>query len=171
MTALEFNLDLLKEKASALKDLFSEKDKKEDQTIDFSNTDEEDDKSTEESVKIASDIALGKTDDQKTVDEETSVITKKDDTTKKQSEQDLEKKLSNIEKVLDKFSGDVTVSKATPLPEDTASVLNLKPLDMGSLIAKDYLSNVTSKMTGQTSSDQDRIALLYDNLRKLNVIK
>lgn len=159
--AFEFNLDSLKEAGSALKGLFSKDDEQKKQLEEFEKAKEEY-KPTEEQ------IALGKIEDigTKSVDE----ILKQEKEVEKQSEAELEKKLKNIEKVLDKFSGDVTVSKAAPLPEDTASVLNLKPVDMGSLYAKEYLANVTSKM-GQTSSDQDRIALLYDNLRKLNVIK
>ena len=160
--AFEFNLDSLKEAGSALKGLFSKDDEQKKQLEEFEKAKEEY-KPTEEQKAIGEIEDIGT----KSVDE----ILKTEKEEKKASEAELEKKLSNIEKVLDKFSGDITVSKATPLPEDTASVLNLKPIDMGSLIAKEYLSNVTSKMTGQTSSDQDRIALLYDNLRKLNVIK
>ena len=163
MPAFEFNLDTLKEAGSALKDLFSKEDSQEKKQLEEFEKAKEEYKPTEEQKAIGEIEDIGT----KSVDE----ILKTEKEEKKASEAELEKKLSNIEKVLDKFSGDVTVSKATPLPEDTASVLNLKPIDMGSLIAKEYLSNVTSKMTGQTSSDQDRIALLYDNLRKLNVIK
>jgi len=163
MPAFEFNLDTLKEAGSALKDLFSKEDSQEKKQLEEFEKAKEEYKPTEEQKAIGEIEDIGT----KSVDE----ILKTEKEEKKASEAELEKKLSNIEKVLDKFSGDVTVSKATPLPEDTASVLNLKPLDMGALIAKEYLSNVTSKMTGQTSSDQDRIALLYDNLRKLNVIK
>jgi len=163
MPAFEFNLDTLKEAGSALKDLFSKEDSQEKKQLEEFEKAKEEYKPTEEQKAIGEIEDIGT----KSVDE----ILKTEKEEKKASEAELEKKLSNIEKVLDKFSGDVTVSKGTPLPEDTASVLNLKPLDMGALIAKEYLSNVTSKMTGQTSSDQDRIALLYDNLRKLNVIK
>jgi len=163
MPAFEFNLDTLKEAGSALKDLFSKEDSQEKKQLEEFEKAKEEYKPTEEQKAIGEIEDIGT----KSVDE----ILKTEKEEKKASEAELEKKLSNIEKVLDKFSGDVTVSKGTPLPEDTASVLNLKPIDMGALIAKEYLSNVTSKMTGQTSSDQDRIALLYDNLRKLNVIK
>lgn len=163
MPAFEFNLDTLKEAGSALKDLFSKEDSQEKKQLEEFEKAKEEYKPTEEQKAIGEIEDIGT----KSVDE----ILKTEKEEKKASEAELEKKLSNIEKVLDKFSGDITVSKATPLPEDTANVLNLKPIDMGSLIAKEYLSNVTSKMTGQTSSDQDRIALLYDNLRKLNVIK
>ena len=163
MPAFEFNLDTLKEAGSALKDLFSKEDSQEKKQLEEFEKAKEEYKPTEEQKAIGEIEDIGT----KSVDE----ILKTEKAEKKASEAELEKKLSNIEKVLDKFSGGITVSKATPLPEDTASVLNLKPIDMGSLIAKEYLSNVTSKMTGQTSSDQDRIALLYDNLRKLNVIK
>jgi len=163
MPAFEFNLDTLKEAGSALKDLFSKEDSQEKKQLEEFEKAKEEYKPTEEQKAIGEIEDIGT----KSVDE----ILKTEKEEKKASEAELEKKLSNIEKVLDKFSGDTTISKAAPLPEDTASVLNLKPVDMGSLIAKEYLSNVTSKMTGQTSSDQDRIALLYDNLRKLNVIK
>ena len=162
MPAFEFNLDTLKEAGSALKGLFSKDDEQKKQLEEFEKAKEEY-KPTEEQKAIGEIEDIGT----KSVDE----ILKTEKEEKKASEAELEKKLSNIEKVLDKFSGDVTVSKGTPLPEDTASVLNLKPIDMGSLIAKEYLSNVTSRMAGQNSSDKDRIALLYDNLRKLNVIK
>ena len=162
----EFNLENLKEAGSALKNLFSKDDEQKKQLEEFEKAKEEYEPTEEQK-------AIGQIEDigTKSVDEILKEEKETEKKTEKESEAELEKKLKNIEKVLDKFSGDVTVSKATPLPEDTASVLNLKPVDMGSLYAKEYLSNVTSRMAGQNSSDKDRIALLYDNLRKLNVIK
>ena len=89
---------------------------------------------------------------------------------KKDSEAELDKKLKNIEKVINTF-GEFKQYPGTPLESGGGVDLNLKPLDLSSIMAKEYLSKYTAGMSGQNSSDQDRIALLYDNLRKLNVIK
>ena len=140
---MEFNLDFLKNTGNALKN------------IDYSNTDVEDkeERSTAESVKP---IVLDKTDDENTIDESTTeVIQTETKDKKKESEDDLEKKLKNIEKVIDTFS-----SKPTQLPSSKELVgtssdnINIKPLDFSQLQAKanqqEYLkpSNVLLRQDG-----------------------
>ena len=103
---------------------------------------------------------------EKIYQKEKGVITTKDK--KKESEEDLEKKLKNIEKVIETFGGNNTSTlpsskELTGRPSDN---INLKPLDFSQLQAKanqqEYLkpSNVQN----------DRIALLYKDLEKYNLI-
>ena len=85
---------------------------------------------------------------------------------KEDTEDSLEKKLANIEKVIDTFGG----SKALPtgqLPGSNINAnINQRPLDMGQVQAKaaqaDYLKPSTVP--------EDRIALLYEDLKKYNLI-
>ena len=159
---MEFNLDFLKNTGEALKNI--------DLKVkpDFSNTNSEDEKekSTQESVTP---IVLDKTDDEKTIDESTSEVIKTETKDKeKESEDDLEKKLKNIEKVIDTFSGsgNTTLPSSKELVGTSSDNINIKPLDFSQLQAKanqqEYLkpSNVQN----------DRIALLYKDLEKYNLI-
>ena len=125
---MELNLNYLFKQGKALKD--------------FANTEEEEDKSTQESVLEASKILKtdNKTEDEKTVDEETAEIikTKKDDK-EKDEEQSLEEKLQNIEKVIETFSGKTTVVDSGQKVGKASSIdLNQRPLDLGTAQAKAY---------------------------------
>ena len=160
---MEFNLDFLRQTGEALSS-FGKKD--EDKIIDYSNTDEEDDKSTQESVTP---IVLDKSDDEKTVDESTTEViqTKTEKKKKEDTEDSLEKKLANIEKVIDTFSSGTKALPTGQLPgSDVNANLNQRPLDMGQVQAKaaqaDYLKPSTVP--------EDRIALLYEDLKKYNLI-
>ena len=159
---MKFDLDFLRQTGEALSS-FGKKD--EDKIIDYSNTDEEDDKSTQESVTP---IVLDKSDDEKTVDESTTeVIQTKTEKEKKEDKEDsLEKKLANIEKVIDTFGG----SKALPtgqLPgSDINANINQRPLDMGQVQAKAAQAEYLKPST----VPEDRIALLYEDLKKYNLI-
>ena len=151
---MELNLDFLFKQGKALKD--------------FSNTDSEEDKSTQTSVLEASNILKSddKTDDEKTIDESTAEIikTKKDE---KDEEQSLEEKLQNIEKVIETFSGKSTVIDSGQNVGKASSInLNQQPLDMGTAQAKAYQAEYLKPNT----LPDDRIALLYDNLKKYNLI-
>jgi len=153
---MELNLDFLFKKGKALKD--------------FSNTEEED-KSTQESVLKASEIVKtdNRTDDEKTSDEETQEIikTKKDDKEQeKDTEESLEEKLENIEKVIDTFSGGSTVIDSKGIGQAPSVNLNQVPLDLGNVQAKAYQAEYLKPSTVH----DDRIALLYDNLKKYNLI-
>ena len=156
---MEFNLDFLRNAGEALSSFGKKEDDK-----DYSNTSEEDQKSTAESVKP---IVLKKDDDEKTIDESTTEVIKTTEDKKKESASDLEKKLANIEKVIDKFSGGTTtLPSSKDLVGNSNSNINIKPLDFGQMQAKanqqEYLkpSNVQN----------DRIALLYKDLKKYNLI-
>ena len=160
---MKFDLDFLRQTGEALSS-FGKKD--EDKIIDYSNTDEEDDKSTQESVTP---IVLDKSDDEKTVDESTTeVIQTKTEKEKKEDKEDsLEKKLANIEKVIDTFSSGTKALPTGRLPgSDINANINQRPLDMGQVQAKaaqaDYLKPSTVP--------DDRIALLYEDLKKYNLI-
>jgi len=152
---MEFNLDFLKNTGNALKN------------IDYSNTDVEDkeERSTAESVKP---IVLDKTDDENTIDESTSEVIKTETKDKKkESEDDLEKKLKNIEKVIETFSGSggtTTIENKGKLP--AAVNLNQTPLDMGTTQAKAYQAEYLKPSNVQ----DERIALLYQDLKKYNLI-
>ena len=153
---MELNLDFLFKQGKALKD--------------YTNTEAEEDQSTSESVLEASKILKTdtKTEDEKTVDESTAepIKTKKEDT-EKDEEQSLEEKLQNIEKVIETFSGKSTVIDSGQRVGKAPSInLNQQPLDMGTAQAKAYQAEYLKPST----LPDDRIALLYDNLKKYNLI-
>ena len=85
---------------------------------------------------------------------------------KEDTEDSLEKKLANIEKVIDTFGG----SKALPtgqLPgSDINANINQRPLDMGQVQAKAAQAEYLKPST----VPEDRIALLYEDLKKYNLI-
>ena len=140
---MEFNLDFLKTAGEALSS-FGKKDKDDDR-FDSEVQDQTSEKDTTEIIKT------------KTEEKE-----QKEDT-----EEDLEKKLKNIEKVIDTFSGKPTqLPSSKELVGSSSDNINIKPLDFSQLQAKanqqEYLkpSNVQN----------DRIALLYKDLEKYNLI-
>ena len=148
---MEFDLDFIKDKFDGALASFSKK--------------EEDQKSTAESVKP---IVLKKDDDEKTIDEESSeVIQTETKDKKKESAADLEKKLANIEKVIDKFSGGTTtLPSSKDLVGNSNSNINIKPLDFGQVQAKAQQTEYLKPSNVQN----DRIALLYKDLEKYNLI-
>ena len=86
---------------------------------------------------------------------------------KENKEDSLEKKLANIEKVIDKFSGGITTLPSGQLPSsDITSNINQKPLDMGQVQAK----AAQSEYLRPSTVPNDRIALLYEDLKKYNLI-
>ena len=87
---------------------------------------------------------------------------------KEDTETDLEKKLANIEKVIDKFSGGETKTLPTgKLPgSDINANINQQPLDMGQVQAK----AAQSEYLRPSTVPNDRIALLYEDLKKYNLI-
>ena len=89
------------------------------------------------------------------------------DVKRENKEDDLDKKLKSIEKVIDTFSGGgekLSVPK-NPLDSKTTDNINLKPIDMGSVQAKELINEYL-----KPSVNSDRVGLLYENLRKLNLI-
>ena len=153
---MEFNLDFLKNTGDALKNI------------------EADEKKLEEfkMKKIKSDIersneskAIETTEDIDVVPIETTLEKEKEAV--KESEDDLEKKLKNIEKVIETFSGSggtSTIKNTSKLP--SAVNLNQQPLDLGTTQAKAYQAEYLKPST----VPDDRIALLYEGLKKYNLI-
>ena len=157
------------ESISNLGEAFKLFGKDEEKIKDYSNTGEEDDLSTQESVTP---IVLDKSDDEKTSDEQTSdgqIIQTKTEKEKSETKEDsLEKKLKNIEKVIDTFSGGGTsVINSGRMPSsDITSNINQKPLDMGNVQAK----SAQQEYLKPNTVPEDRIALLYEDLKKYNLI-
>ena len=85
---------------------------------------------------------------------------------KEDTEDSLEKKLANIEKVIDTFGGSKTLPTGQLPGSNINDNINQRPLDMGQVQAKaaqaDYLKPSTVP--------SDRIALLYEDLKKYNLI-
>ena len=99
-------------------------------------------------------------------DNEEGVITTKGK--EEETEETLEEKLENIEKVIETFSGkDTTVINSSQSIGQSSPVnLNQVPLDLGTAQAKAYQAEYLKPSTVH----DDRIALLYDNLKKYNLI-
>ena len=162
---MEFNLDFLRQTGEALSS-FGKKDEDEDKDTDIIRVQD----------KVVKDVRLDKdpatemvetgdaSEAEKIYQKKEGKIVEKEK--KEDTEDSLEKKLANIEKVIDTFGG----SKALPtgrLPgSDVNANINQRPLDMGQVQAKaaqaDYLKPSTVP--------NDRIALLYEDLKKYNLI-
>ena len=86
---------------------------------------------------------------------------------KEDTEDSLDKKLANIEKVIDKFGGSPTVIPPGQLPGSNINDnINQQPLDMGNVQAKAAQAEYLKPST----VPNDRIALLYEDLKKYNLI-
>jgi|AntAceMinimDraft_13_1070369.scaffolds.fasta_scaffold41019_3 hypothetical protein len=170
---MEFDLDFIKEKFDGALASFG---KKEEVDTDERTSVEKYDEFLKTSkvmdaAKTKDQEAVESIDDTSTTETVKEVLGKEEVEDKKNKEQSLEKKLANIEKVIDKFSGGTTTlpsSKDLVNSSNFASSgnINIKPLDMGQVQAKaaqaDYLKPSTVP--------NDRIALLYKDLEKYNLI-
>ena len=159
---MEFNFEFLKKQGQAFKD--------------FDNTDEEDteERSTAESIKAAIEKEqeiLEKEKKEKDIDEESSEIEQilKEAEEKKEvekKEKGLDDKLADIEKVISTFGSQTNLSSRTDDPfKGTKFSLN-KPIDFQSQVAKNYISPYLQQPTSQG----DRIKLLFESLKKQNLI-
>ena len=162
---MEFNLDFLKNAGEALSsfgkkddDLIKVKDK---EVVELSK-DKKEDVSTEAVLEKSGDGSVA----EEVYQEDEGIITTKDK--KKESESDLEKKLANIEKVIDKFSGGgtTTLPSSKDLVGSSSDNINIRPLDMGQIQAK----AIQQEYLKPSSVPNDRIALLYKDLEKYNLI-
>ena len=161
---MEFNLDFLKNTGDALRNIGKKDDTlikvKDKEVVELSDKEKED-VSTTTVLENSSDASEAEEIYQK----DKGVITTKDK--EKESEDDLEKKLKGIEKVIETFSGS---GGATTIPNNSqlpASVdLNQRPLDMGQAQAKAYQAEYLKPSNVQ----DERIALLYQDLKKYNLI-
>lgn len=167
---MEFNLNKVLENLRKKGEALSSFGKEEDDDL-IKVKDEEVVKLSDKKDDVSTSTVLEKSGDASEAEEiyqkNQGIITTKDK--KKESEEDLEKKLKDIEKVIDTFSGSTNTNvlgSSKELVGRPSDNINLKPLDFSQLQAKanqqEYLkpSNVQN----------DRIALLYKDLEKYNLI-
>tara|TARA_Y100000004_G_C8740437_1_gene338054 strand:+ start:181 stop:648 length:468 start_codon:yes stop_codon:yes gene_type:complete len=151
----------LKELGEALKNAEEEKEEEvsAEKLLKFQQAEEEY-KPTEEQIK------LGETEDipGQTVSAQETII---QEAKEKRKKDDLDDKIDRIRKVISNFEEDSqpTVVK-TKMDTTPVTDINLKPMDMGSLKQKEYLQSLIA----QPSSKRDRVSLLYDELKKFNLI-
>jgi len=152
--------EFLKEKGDALKN--------------FANTDVEDEeeRSTAESIKAAieKEQEILKTED-KDIDEDASNVEQilKEAETKKEEknkEKDLDEKLADIEKVISTFGEQKNLSSKGSDPFKNTSFSLNKPIDFQTQVAKNYIAPYLQQPTSQG----DRIELLFESLKKQNLI-
>jgi putative cell wall-binding protein len=152
--------EFLKEKGNALKD--------------FANTDVEDEeeRSTAESIKAAIEKEQEKIKSkEKDIDEESSDIEQilKDAEAKKEEEKKekgLDEKLADIEKVISTFGDQTNLSSKTSDPFKGSKFSLNKPIDFQTQVAKNYIAPYLQQPTSQ----DDRIKLLFESLKKQNLI-
>jgi len=165
---MELNLDLLLRTGNAFKNF----GKKDDSLIKVKDkevtelTDKDDDKeiTTKSIIEDTGDAKVAEESHQK----DEGIITTKDKQKEKDTEESLEDKLKNIEKVIDTFSGKGTsvLNSGQSVGQAQSVNLNQQPLDLGTAQAKAYQAEYLKPSTVH----DDRIALLYDNLKKYNLI-
>lgn len=161
-----FDLDKLKEKASALASFGKDKDEEEkepssvDKLIDFQKAQEEY-KPSEEQIKV------GQTDDTGETESIEQILSKESARKEQESEEkSLDDKLADIEKVISTFTEETPLGTGKdPFSKSLTFDLN-KPIDFSKSIAKTYVEPFIS----QPSSQKDRVALLYESLRKQKLI-
>ena len=161
-------LENLKERGDALASFG--KDKEVD-TDDRSSVEKYDDflKTTEvmEAGKTADQKAVESIDDTSVTESVKDVLGKEEKEKKEDTEDSLEKKLKNIEKVIDTFGSKPTVLPSGQLPGSNINAdINQRPLDMGNVQAKAAQAEYLKPST----VPNDRIALLYEDLKKYNLI-
>jgi hypothetical protein len=164
---MELNLDFLKNTGKALKNIGNKDDDlirvKDDEVVELSDKKKED---------TATSTVLEKTGDASKAEEihqkEKGIITTKDKQKEKDTEESLEEKLENIEKVIDTFSGKGTsvIDSGQSVGQAQSINLNQQGLDLGTTQAKAYQAEYLKPSTVH----DDRIALLYEDLKKYNLI-
>jgi len=165
---MELNLDFLYEPAKALKNFA----KKDDQLIKVKDKKVTELKDDNEETDIATKAILEEGGDAKVYEEshqkDEGIITTKDKQEEEDTEESLEEKLENIEKVIDTFSGkgNTVIDSGQSVGQAQSVDLNQQPLDLGNVQAKAYQAEYLKPSTVH----DDRIALLYDNLKKYNLI-
>ena len=161
-------LEFLREKGEALKNFLDKDDKKEEEKssveklIDFQQAKETADKAiSEEDKKIQEMDDTGETESIE------QILAKESSRKEKENqEKDLDDKLKDIEKVISTFSSQTNLSSKQGDPfKNTKFQLN-KPIDFSTKVAQNY---VAPYLTNTTSQD-DRIKLLFESLKKQNLI-
>ena len=148
----------LKERGEALRDFFK-KDKEE----------EKDNNIVDKTVKVldAREKNLEeRTDVEKLLGQTEDTLKKEEAEKKEDTEDDLEKKLASIEKVIDTFSESPIKPAKSPFSAKDVIKIN-EPVDFSALMAKEF---VNPFILNKPSSQTNRIDLLYETLKKQNLI-
>ena len=160
-------LEFLKEKGEALKNFLDKDDKEKEEKssveklIDFQEAKEAADKAlSEEDKKIQSTDDTSETESIEQILEEESA--KKEE---KSKEKDLDDKLADIEKVISTFGSQQNLGLTQDPFKGTKFQLN-KPIDFQTKVAQNYIAPYLQQPTSQG----DRIKLLFESLKKQNLI-
>ena len=159
--------EFLKEKGEALKSFKDEKEEEKEEKssveklIEFQKAKEEADKEMSDEEK---DVSKIEDIDTKSVE---SIL--KEESEKKEKEKEdksLEDKLADIEKVIGAFSQETPLGSAPKMPfKDTRFDIN-EGIDFSKSVAKNYVAPFIQQPTSQNN----RVELLYQTLKKQNLI-
>ena len=153
---MEFNLDFLRKTGEALSSFGKDK---EDKDTDIIRVEDLEKKNPATEMVETGDASEA----EKIYQEDKGKIVEKK---KEDTEDSLEKKLANIEKVIDKFGGSQTLPTGQLQSSSINDNINQRPLDMGNVQAKAAQAEYLKPST----VPNDRIALLYEDLKKYNLI-
>jgi hypothetical protein len=159
-------LEFLKEKGEALKNFLDKDDEKEEKSsveklIDFQEAKKAADEAlSEEDKKIQSIEDTSETESIEQILEEESA--RKEE---KSKEKDLDEKLADIEKVISTFGNQTNLGTTSDPFKGTKFELN-KPIDFQTKVAQNYIAPYLQQPTSQ----DDRIKLLFESLKKQNLI-
>jgi len=159
--------EFLKEKGDALKNLFNkDKDKEEEKTEAIVDKAvrvfeaQEDYKPTEEQKKLAETENI---DEMETIKD---VLRKEEAKKEEKKEKGLDERLADIEKVISAFGSSQDLGSPAKSPFTDKSFQLNKPIDFQTQVAKNYVAPYLQQPTSQG----DRIALLFESLKKQNLI-
>mgnify|MGYP000731217189 CR=1 FL=1 len=161
-------LEFLREKGNALKSIFDKKEDEDEKKETEAIVDKaikifeakEDYKPTEEQKELA------KTEDTSEMETIKDVLRKEEAEKEEKKEKGLDEKLADIEKVISSFGSSQDLGSPAKSPfTDNSFQLN-KPIDFQTQVAKNYVAPYLQQPTSQG----DRIALLFESLKKQNLI-
>jgi len=160
-------LEFLREKGNALKSIFDkDEDKEEEKTEAIVDKAvrvfeaQEDYKPTEEQKKLA------ETEDTSEMETIKDVLRKEEAEKDEKKEKSLDEKLADIEKVISSFGSSQDLGSPAKSPFTDKSFQLNKPIDFQTQVAKNYVAPYLQQPTSQG----DRIALLFESLKKQNLI-
>lgn len=160
-------LEFLREKGNALKSIFDkDEDKEEEKTEAIVDKAvrvfeaQEDYKPTEEQKKLA------ETEDTSEMETIKDVLRKEETEKEEKKEKGLDEKLADIEKVISSFGSSQDLGSPAKSPFTDKSFQLNKPIDFQTQVAKNYVAPYLQQPTSQG----DRIALLFESLKKQNLI-
>lgn len=160
-------LEFLREKGNALKSIFDKDEDKEEEKIETIADKaikvfeaQEDYKPTEEQKELA------KIEDTSEMETIKDVLKKEEAEKEEKTEKSLDEKLADIEKVISSFGSSQDLGSPAKSPFTDKSFQLNKPIDFQTQVAKNYIAPYLQQPTSQG----DRIALLFESLKKQNLI-